>query len=131
MSQDFGREAKRFTYGLAYGKTVSVEEKDIDKYGRTVATVYLPDGTSLNDELVKNGYAWQYKQYSDSARLAALEQSARSERLGLWQMGNPEPPWTYRHERERSRHYRSSGYRYRSHRVYRHTRRGRHRGRVK
>jgi len=109
LSQAYGREAKGYTYSRAFGRSVRVEQTDIDRYGRTVATVYLPDGTSLNEELVKNGYAWQYRQYSHSARLATLEAGARAGRLGLWRGSNPEPPWTYRHKKEGRRHYR--GYR--------------------
>jgi micrococcal nuclease len=38
---------------------------DINRYDRTVATVYLGDGRELNLELLKAGYAWHYKRYTD------------------------------------------------------------------
>jgi len=44
--QDFGSKAKRFTSNLVFGKTVEVYQKDIDKYGRTVARIIV-DGTLL------------------------------------------------------------------------------------
>lgn len=37
--------------------------KDKDRYGRTVALVYIQDGGCLNQELVRNGFAWAYEQY--------------------------------------------------------------------
>src|SRR2546425_10646923 len=46
--QPFGMAAKRFTSEKAFGKLVTVEAKDFDKYGRTVADVILPDGAMLN-----------------------------------------------------------------------------------
>jgi len=103
-SQAFGKAAKKFTSDLCFGKDVTLIGNTKDRYGRTVAMVILPDGTNVNYQLVKNGFAWQYKAYSQSAELAQLEQNARENKLGLWQDVNPTPPWEYRKEG------RSSGY---------------------
>lgn len=35
----------------------------LDKYGRTIADVLLPDGTNVNRELVKEGWCWWYRKY--------------------------------------------------------------------
>jgi micrococcal nuclease len=35
----------------------------LDKYGRTLATVMLPDGRNLNHELVREGWCWWYRKY--------------------------------------------------------------------
>jgi hypothetical protein len=49
--------------GPAPGRnTVTVQPKDTDRYGRTVAVVILADGRSLNHELVRDGFAWWYEQ---------------------------------------------------------------------
>jgi len=40
---------------MVYGKTVEVEPKDTDRYGRTVALISV-DGQSLNEALLKNGF---------------------------------------------------------------------------
>jgi micrococcal nuclease len=42
---------------LAFGQLVQVIVRDQDRYGRTVADVRLPDGRSLNQEIVRGGYA--------------------------------------------------------------------------
>jgi endonuclease YncB( thermonuclease family) len=55
--QDFGTWAKQATSGLAFGKVVTVQPRGTDRYGRTVALVVLPDGRTLNHELVRTGFA--------------------------------------------------------------------------
>jgi micrococcal nuclease len=48
--QFFGKEASEFTRRLAQGQAVRLEFdfQQTDKYQRTLAYVYLPDGTFLN-----------------------------------------------------------------------------------
>jgi micrococcal nuclease len=95
--QDFGSRAKQAASSLAFGKAVTIIERDIDRYGRTVAEVILPDGRSLNRELVGEGAAWWYRKYAASDEvLARLEAVARVERRGLWSQSSPVPPWEWR-----------------------------------
>ena len=35
-----------------------------DRYGRTVATVTLPNGVQLNEELVRQGMCWWFRKYA-------------------------------------------------------------------
>ncbi|MDA2912172.1 thermonuclease family protein, partial [Nitrospiraceae bacterium AH_259_D15_M11_P09] len=62
--QAFGNRAKQFTSTLVFGETVTVQVMDRDRYGRTVGEVLLPDGRSLNRELVRAGFAWWYWRYA-------------------------------------------------------------------
>ncbi len=94
--QAFGNRAKQFTSKLAFGKTVTVQVVDRDRYGRTVGVVLLPDGRSLNHELVRAGLAWMYRRYSNDQSLSDLEEEARVARRGLWVDTNPIPPWEWR-----------------------------------
>ncbi len=74
-----------------------------DRYGRTVAEVYVPDrktsAINLNLEMVRAGYAWHYAHYSDTCpmrdQLIVAEGMAKNEGLGIWN-GNPQPPWEFR-----------------------------------
>jgi len=50
--QPYGTKAKRFTSDRAFRNEVTVYVKDMDRYGRIVGEVILPDGLSLNKELV-------------------------------------------------------------------------------
>ena len=97
MGQAFGKRAKQFASGLAFGKTVKVIEVDRDRYGRTVGEVILEDGRSLNRELVRAGLAWWYRQYAKNhIELEALEREAREAKAGLWADADPIPPWNWR-----------------------------------
>ena len=53
--QAFGQRAKQTAPRLGYGKEVPLESFGKDKYGRTIADVFLPDGTNVNHALVKDG----------------------------------------------------------------------------
>ena len=102
-NQDFGSRAKQAASGLAFGKDVTVRVRDRDRYGRTVAEVILPDGRSLNHELVKGGLAWWYRSYAPiDTELARLESEARTAKRGLWSQPNPVPPWSWRKGQGRS-----------------------------
>lgn len=97
--QAYGERSKQFTSDLVFGKTVRLIEHNKDRYGRTVGTIILPDGRSLNEELVKNGFAWHYAAYSNDKKLANLEANARRFKRGLWQDPNPVAPWDFRKEK--------------------------------
>ena len=62
-SQPFGIEAKRHLKQLISGKTVRLQlDRDRkDNYGRTLAQVYLRDGRSINEQMVRDGLAHVYK----------------------------------------------------------------------
>lgn len=97
--QAFGQLAKQFAASLAFGQTVTVRLGGRDRYARLLAEVMLPDGRSLNQELVRAGLAWWFRKYSHDLRLAHLEAEAREGRRGLWADPAPEPPWDYRSRR--------------------------------
>ena len=94
--QPFGQAAKKYVLEIAAHKIVTVETKTKDRYGRTIGVVILPNGESLNQLLIRNGYAWHYKKYSKDEMLAELENEARINKLGLWQGKNPIAPWAWR-----------------------------------
>jgi len=100
--QAYGTRARQATAGLIYGKDVTLHIHDQDKYGRTVADVLLPDGTNINQELVKDGWCWWYRKYApENVLLAVLEAGARDAKKGLWVDPNPIPPWEWRKARRR------------------------------
>ena len=96
-NQPFGTKAKQFTSDMVFGKTVQLKIKSTDRYGRSVGEIITEDGISLNHELIRNGYAWWYRQYAkNDTRLEDAESMARKERIGLWQDKTPIPPWEFR-----------------------------------
>ena len=79
---------------------VKIIKKDKDRYGRIVGIVILHDGKNLNQELVRLGLAWWYKQYAKGDKvLQGLEQAARKAKRGLWQDAKPVAPWVWRRKR--------------------------------
>jgi len=87
--QCFGREASAFNHGLVDGRPVRLEKdvSDTDKYGRLLRYVYLEDGTFLNLELVRQGYAKVVTYPPDVAHAAEFQAAmaeARTAGRGLW-----------------------------------------------
>lgn len=102
IGQAFGQRAKNLTTRLASGQMVTVRVLGSDDKGRRIGLVLLPDGRSLNRELVAAGLAWRIKE-SKSKELAKLEKDARRAKRGLWADAKPTPPWTYRKVRNAKR----------------------------
>ena len=97
-NQDFGQKAKQFASDMVFGKTVQVEVATTDRYGRTVGIVGI-DSKTLNEELIRSGYAWVYTQYCDRpicSKWKELERQSRLQKKGLWAHDNPIPPWEFR-----------------------------------
>lgn len=97
-NQPFGQKAHDFTASMVAGRQITVEQKDTDRYGRTVAMVYV-DGINLNEQIVKQGYGWVYRQYCKDSICndwLKLESNARESLKGLWAESNPIPPWEFR-----------------------------------
>ncbi|WP_231989471.1 thermonuclease family protein [Nitrospira japonica] len=95
--QAYGTRAKQAASALVFGKEVTLRTHGMDKYGRTIADVLLPDGTNVNQQLVKEGWCWWYRKYAHKdVTLEHLEQAAREAQSGLWADPQPVPPWEYR-----------------------------------
>lgn len=85
----FGKEASEYLKALIAGKKVRLEFDvgHFDQYGRTLAYVYTEDGTFVNANLVKNGYATVMTvppnvRYAET--FLKLERKARKNSKGLW-----------------------------------------------
>lgn len=101
LGQPFGQNARKFTSALVFGKSVKVYYTSKDRYKRYLGTVHLADGRILNRELVANGMAWHYSQYSDDPITLGLQVKAKAGKRGLWSDPNPISPWQWRQaERE-------------------------------
>ena len=87
----FGREASAFTKRLLEGQQVRLEydRERTDRYGRTLAYVYLRDGTFANAEIVRRGYGHAYTRFPfrHLDRFRRLEREAREAGRGLWAGG--------------------------------------------
>lgn len=88
----FSMEASARLHELLDNQFVSLKDDptqmDKDRYGRLLRYVYLPDGTFLNELLLKEGYALEYtydsKPYELVDRFVAAETEAHVQGRGLW-----------------------------------------------
>lgn len=95
--QPFSDQSKKALSDKVFEKTVQITTYGHDIYGNILGIVIL-DGKNVNLEMVKEGFAWHYKESSDSKKLAEAEQEARKSKLGLWADGNPISPWQWRRQ---------------------------------
>ncbi len=87
--EPYGMEASEANRKLVDGKTVRLEfdVQQLDKYGRTLAYVYLEEGTFVNAWLVENGYAVVMTippNVKYEALFRKLQREAREAGRGLW-----------------------------------------------
>lgn len=92
--QPFGSGSKASLASLCFGKTVTVDWHKRDRYQRIVGKVWC-DNQDAGLALIGKGMAWWYEAYAKEQNSQA-QMRARSEKTGLWQDGNPSPPWTWR-----------------------------------
>ncbi len=103
--QPYSNKAKQFARRFVDRHTVTVREKDIDRYGRIVALVESRAGM-LNRELVRAGLAWYYPKYCREqplcGELESLENDARKAGRGLWRDTEPVAPWEWKRQQKNS-----------------------------
>jgi micrococcal nuclease len=84
----FGREASEYLRAMLAGRAVRLEYDQTrrDRYGRTLAYLYLADGRFVNLEMVRQGYAHAYVKYPFRLmdEFVAAEHEAREANRGMW-----------------------------------------------
>jgi len=80
------QEARDFLQNLVQNKSVQIESYGTDKYGRTLAYVFLND-KNINKEILQQGLATLYYYEHDShyEELKQAEEFARLNQKGLWE----------------------------------------------
>ena len=85
----YGKEAKAYLTKMLSGKNVKLvcDVDSLDQYGRTLAYVYLEDGTFVNADLMRNGYTMLMTippnvKFADE--FLKLQKEARENNRGLW-----------------------------------------------
>lgn len=95
--QPYGTRARQALSDLIFGKDVTLNVQDRDRYGRTVARVKV-GSTDVNAELVRTGAAWAYRDYLKDRSLIDLEATAKHFKRGLWSLplAEQQAPWDWR-----------------------------------
>lgn len=93
--QPYARKSKKALSDLIYKKQVKIRGNKKDRYGRTLARLYVDD-LDVSAEMVRQGAAWVYRKYTKDPILYAAEDEAKAHKRGLWTLPDPLPPWEYR-----------------------------------
>lgn len=87
-----GRRAANALDGHLQGRTVRCVQRDVDRYGRSVAECFV-QGESVNAWMVRSGWAVAYREYATA--YVGAEQQAKAGKRNLWQ-GAFQMPADYR-----------------------------------
>lgn len=93
--QCYGPAASAYTKTIIGSNQVRLESDSLstnrDRYNRLLRYVYLPDGTFVNENLIKNGYGffYPYFPFSKSDTFSAAQVEAQTGNKGLWGNCNP------------------------------------------
>ena len=96
--QCYGPAASAFTKNVIGTKKVRLEADPLstnrDRYDRLLRYVYLPDGTLVNERLIRDGYGFYYPYFpfKKSGQFEIAQNKARAENKGVW--GNCTPKQT-------------------------------------
>lgn len=88
---------------LPVGQTVQLRQVDRDRYGRSVAEVFVGE-RSVNLTMIQEGQAVAYRQYlngCNAKQFLNAEASAKNKRLAFWNQSNPVMPWDFRRREQR------------------------------
>lgn len=98
----WGLKAKERTQELVKkaNNRVILTITDSDQYGRKVSEVHLPDGTFIQEILLREGLAMVYRPYLKNCPSANIVQSAeaaaKKNRRGVWGDSKFLPAWEFR-----------------------------------
>lgn len=110
----WGEQARnRLLLLLPPGIAVKVREIDRDRYGRTVAELYLGN-RSVNLQMVEEGQAVVYRQYLSGCaatkdQYLQAQTQAQQKRLGFWNQPSPFMPWDFRRTKDTGTHAQTHG----------------------
>ena len=96
--QPYGKKSKQALSAMIYKKIVRVDGSKQDRYGRTIARLYV-DGLDVNAAMIEQGAAWVYRRYARGSSFAVFYQAearAKKNKVGLWALSSPLPPWEWR-----------------------------------
>lgn len=94
--QHFGHSARDYVRKIILNKNVLVINHNVENNGTIYSYVYI-DGVSLNEMLLREGWAWHNYRFNNNQSWAILEKMARNKDLGIWKIGDLNiAPWIWR-----------------------------------
>ena len=96
-----GKWSTKTLKGMIQGKSITLKPQVKDRYGRTVAEIFV-GATNINLQMVRKGAAFTYRQYlkqCDRDAYLNAESMAKREKQGVWGPYQTQLPWEYRRSR--------------------------------
>lgn len=96
--QNHGQQAQHLTSALVAGRTIEVKNANTGSI-RTGAGLVQVDGQSLNELLIRDGYAWVHRQTCRETFCSdwvKQKGGARQQKKGMWNDSVVVPPWEWR-----------------------------------
>ena len=96
-----GKWSTKTLKGMIQGKSISLKSQVKDRYGRTVAEIFV-GSTNVNLQMIRRGAAFTYRQYlkqCDRDAYINAESMAKKEKQGVWGAYQTQLPWEYRRSR--------------------------------
>lgn len=95
---EFGEAARNYLRSLSLGQDVKLvyDAERFDKYGRTLAYVYLKDGTFINASLLEKGYARVMVIPPNTAHREEfdnIQENPTEKHTGIWALPPPKLTW--------------------------------------
>ena len=97
--QPYSKESSEFL-SKYLNNEATTKVNGTDKDDRSVGTL-LVNGRDINLLSIKGGFSWHFKRYSSDKDYADAEEYAKRNKLRIWSLPNPIPPWTWRQRRDR------------------------------
>ena len=87
----FGYDSKRFAKNIIASKKIRLEfdHERQDRYGRTLGYLFTEDGAFINEEMIRNGWAFYLparRSLKHHSRLLAAQRLAMDSTLGIWRV---------------------------------------------
>lgn len=94
--QPYSQKAKDYLASMIAGKTVQVEVKDTDRYGRYLGVVNTGGIKDVNLEMIRSGMVWHYDYFDNTPAYKMAQQQAKKAKKGLWADPSPINPYDWR-----------------------------------
>ena len=97
--QAYWQQSKQKLSDLCFGQTVRIASKGKGQYdmgGRMIVVITNEQQQNVNLEMVRSGYAWHFKKYSDDRRYDDAEKYAKGKKLGIWRADSQIKPEDFR-----------------------------------
>jgi endonuclease YncB( thermonuclease family) len=97
LKQSYGKDAQRFTESLVKNQNVDLKCNG-NSFDRVTCEVFLGQ-KSVNEEIVKSGWAWDSPKFS-KGKFAQAMKEARAKKIGIWK-DHVVSPFCFRHKDSR------------------------------